>query len=542
MKIDKTIKLSNAQSSKILVSSEASQALDAEAQTDWGLNGFALVEAAGRLCAQRFSRAFPNLIHRRARITVAVGRGNNGADAMAMLRHWILGGLVEPSCSAVVVSRISGGNNDSPRMELFKSLKKLKVPVLLWDGDIGEAVGRAADHAMAQSDIIVDGIIGTGIKGPLKGASLEMVKAINAHKKPFVVSVDIPSGLSDNWEPGMPIINADVTLTIEPRKLCLYTPAARYYSGTILTVSGVFPNALIVKYTVAELLDWKKTRARIPGIRPDAYKNKRGTVEIRAGSQGTTGAAHIAGRGAQAAGAGLIRLVVDDDIYPILASQVGGVMVFPASNPNSADFNADAILLGPGWGKAQDRVPVLEQALELEKKGIPLILDADAIELAKDKVFNGNAIITPHPGEFSKFSGIETEKLLHNPGPTLLEYARERKAVIIFKGHVITIAAPDGRMGVVDGMAPVLAAGGSGDLLAGFCAAIAARMAREGSYCGYTCAALAASLLIESGNSRKFKVRFTDPLELAGRAAELAGAVWLKAPLSGTLKKGRVND
>ena len=90
------------------------------------------------------------------------------------------------------------------------------------------------------------------------------------------------------------------------------------------------------------------------------------------------------------------------------------------------------------------------------------------------------------------------------------------------------IAAPDGRLGVVDGMTPGLAAGRSGDLLAGLCAAIAARMAYEGTYCGYTCAAAAASLLIESGRSEEIKSRFTDPLELADKIADLAGEAWLK--------------
>ena len=529
--ITKTLSSGTIQCDKLLVSAEASRALDAEAHAEWGFNAFALVEAAGRFCAQQFSQAFPHLFREAAgpRVTVAAGTGNNAADAMVMLRHWILLGLVKPSSSAVVLKRISGSGN-SPYAELIKSLKKMNVQMVLWDGDIGEAAGRLADHLFAQSDIIVDGIAGTGLNGPLGGTPLEILQAINAHRKPFVVSVDIPSGCWDQWEPGMPIIRSDLTLAIEPRKLCLYAPAARPYAGTILPVSGVFPNELIAKYTKAELLDWQCGRKRVSKIRPDAYKNKRGTVEIRAGSPGTTGAALIAARGAQAAGAGLIRLVVDDDIYPILASRAGGVMVFPAGKDN-VDFTAEAILLGPGWGKTPERLPVLHRALELETQGVPLILDADAIELAGDTVFNGNVILTPHPGELGKSLGMPKETLLSNPGPTLLKIARERKAILLFKGHVTIIAAPDGRLGVLDGMKPVLAAGGSGDLLAGLCAAIAARMVQESRFDGYTCAAVAAALLIETGSGERFPARFTDPLELADRAADLAGEAWLKTDI-----------
>ena len=524
----KTPGRANLQSGRILVSTGASRAIDGEARAEWGFNEFALVEAAGRFCAQRFAGAFPELFKARPRITVAAGTGNNAADAMVMLRHWILAGLAGPSSSAVVLSRASTNGASSPGAELLVSFRKMQVPLVLWDGDITEAAGRVAADILARSDIIVDGIAGTGLNGALGGTLLEMVNAINACRRPFVVSVDMPSGNSDHWKPGMPIVRADATLAIEPRKLCNYTPAARPCAGVILPVGGIFPDEIIARHSGAEILDWNSARERVSKIKPHVYKNKRGAVEIRAGSTGTSGAALIAARGAQAAGAGLVRLVVDDDIHPILASQAGGVMVFPAS-ADGGGFRADAVLLGPGWGKGQDRLPVLKRALETE--GIALILDADAIGLAGDTVFGGNAILTPHPGEFSCFSGIEKEELLCNPGPTLLTFARQQNAVILFKGHVITIAAPDGRLGVVDGMAPVLAAGGSGDLLAGLCSAIAARMVREGSYCGYTCATVAAALFIELGSPERFGPCFTDPLELAGRAAALAGEAWLTADI-----------
>ena len=507
---------------KLLLSTEDSAAIDREAQEKWGFNGFALVEAAGRLCAQRFTQAFPAFFDRDSapNVVVAAGTGNNAADALVMLRHWILSGLVHSASSTVLVSRLSVADTDSPRAQLLKSLTMMNVPVVLWNK------GIPMGHLFAQADIILDGIAGTGLKGALEGSALEMAAAVNTHEKPFVVSVDIPSGSSDQWKPGMPIINADLTLAIEPQKLCLYTPAARPYAGNIITVGAVFPREIAAGYAGAELADWESAQKTVSKIRPDAYKHKRGTVEIRAGSPGATGAALIAARGAQAAGAGLVRLVVDDDIYPILASQAAGIMVFPAAK-SAADGNADAILLGPGWGKTENRLPVLERALEREKTGTPLILDADAIELAREKVFGGNTILTPHPGELSAFSGITKEELLCRPAPLLRELACQQKAVIIFKGHVITVAAPDGRLAVLDGMTPVLAAGGSGDLLAGFCAAIAARMVREGVFCAYTCAGAAAALLVETGNPKRFKPRFTDPMELAARAAELAAQAWL---------------
>jgi NAD(P)H-hydrate epimerase len=532
--------------SKLLLSAELSRALDSEAQDEWGFNVYSLIEAAGRGCAQALIKAFPDTFAKQPRITVIAGTGNNGADAMVMLRYWLLCGLAEASLSTLIVSRIPKTGETEPWTRIFRSLEKMKVPILPWEGT-NEEIGRAREKSLAESSIIVDGIAGTGITGSLRGAALEMVNAVNYLKKrcqgwgsgeqgvsppPFVVSVDLPSGNSDEWEPGMPIIEADLTLAIEPQKYCIYTPAARPYAGAILPIEGIFPRELIANYKGTELINWDCAREKIPKIRPDAYKNKRGTVEVRAGSPGATGAALIAARGAQAAGAGLIRVVADDDIYPILASQAAGIMVAPASAENAVsgvnNFPPDALVLGPGWGKKMDRTLVLKKALVMEEKGIPLILDADAIELVRDTKFNGNVILTPHPGELCKFTGIDQNELLSRPAPVLLKYARRCNAAILFKGHVITIAAPDGRLGVVDGMTPGLASGGSGDLLAGFCAAIAARMKRENGFDVYDCAAAAAALLIASGKSDGLVNRFTDPLEVANKAADLAGAAWLE--------------
>jgi NAD(P)H-hydrate epimerase len=506
--------------------------MDTEAQAEWGFNVFALIEAAGRLCAQALVETYPELFKNRPRITVAAGTGNNAADVLVMLRYWLLSSLTDASLSTVIVSRMPKDGETSPWAELLHSLGKMKVNVLAYNAE--KDSGFHADGVLAESDIVLDGIAGTGLEGALRGTAAEMVKAVNAelaNRHPFVVSIDLPSGLSEQWAPGMPIVKADLTLAIEPQKYCLYTPAARPYAGTIVPVRGVFPMELTASCKGAELLDWESARERIIKVRPDAYKNERGCVEIRAGSPGATGAAVIAGRGAQAAGAGLIRLVVDDGIYPIVASRASsGIMVVPSSVNAVAAMaenapTVDAVLLGPGWGRAQSRVMEFERALALEKGGAPLILDADAIALARGAVFNGNAIMTPHPGELSKYTGIDKEELLRRPVPILLDYSRKCNATIVFKGHVITIVAPDGRVGVVDGMLPGLASGGSGDLLAGLCVGIAAGMARRGGFDAYVCAAAAASLLIASG--KRFKTRFTDPLEIACKAADLAGEAWL---------------
>jgi NAD(P)H-hydrate epimerase len=517
---------------------QTAQALDKEAASGWGLNPFALVEAAGRNCARRFVEAFPRLFSTAVpRITVAAGTGNNGADALVMLRSLILSGCALPERSTVVVKDVPPNrveDQSGPRAEALRALKAIGVPLLFWgDGLVSTSTVREGHwrDVFVRADIVIDGIAGTGLQGPLRGVAAEIVEAVNEIEGAFIASLDIPSGNFDSWEPGMPIIGADATLAIEPLKRCLYSPAARIFAGAIIPVGEIFPPKLTDSFEGAELVSWKEVRRRVPRIPPDAYKYRRGVLEIRAGSPGFPGAPRIAARGAQAAGAGLVRLVVDEALYPILAASAGGIMV--ASESANADgrerFRPGAILLGPGWGTGPDRRPVLERALAEEEKGVPLILDADAIGMVKNHTFHGNAILTPHPGEFAAYAGLPKETVLAHPESLLIQTAREKQAVILYKSHVLFIAAGDGRLGVVDGMRAVLAAGGSGDLLAGICAAIAARWraAPETDYDGYTCAAAAAALLLEACRADDDAPAFRDPLELADRVAAAAGAAWL---------------
>jgi NAD(P)H-hydrate repair Nnr-like enzyme with NAD(P)H-hydrate dehydratase domain len=221
--------------------------------------------------------------------------------------------------------------------------------------------------------------------------------------------------------------------------------------------------------------------------------------------------------------------------------------VDPGGDPR---FRSDAILVGPGWGQAAGREALLERVLEAASRGVPALLDADALTLARSRRFKGPVLITPHPGELEIFSGIPREESLARPDELLPALSRDIGAVIIYKSHVMWIAAPDGRLAVVDGMVPVLAAGGSGDLLAGLAAGFAARKARSAldqpaadqsvagragaaepagtaetgasAFDWFPCALAAASLLIETGRAAQRTLGFADPLVLAAIAARLA--------------------
>jgi NAD(P)H-hydrate epimerase len=449
-----------------------------------------------------------------------------------MLRALILEHGLPPSLATAFLSRDGNTGETGPRAEAVKALRAMGVGVRLWE--------RGAETLIGEADLIIDGIAGTGLSGPLRDIPLAMVQALNSLAGPLVAAIDVPSGNFDAWKGGMPIAEADYTLAIEPLKASLFKPLARRFGGNLIPVGGIFPGELIKKYghDSIELLSWEVAQKRIPPAPPDAHKYVRGVAEIRAGAPGSSGAPWIAGKGAQAAGAGIVRLLTDRELYPILAASAGGIMVGEAGS--AADdperFRPDAVLLGPGWGKSAGRKTVLEGVLERcrpcgEGEGTPLILDADAIALARGMALHRNVILTPHPGEFAAFTGIPREETLADPAPVLRRVARELGVTIMYKGAVIYIADPLGRVGVVDGMNPLLAAGGSGDLLAGLCTGIAARMRamalRGGGadFDGYTCAAAGAALFMAAGKS--IEASFVDPLELVPPAAALAGKAWL---------------
>jgi NAD(P)H-hydrate epimerase len=227
--------------------------------------------------------------------------------------------------------------------------------------------------------------------------------------------------------------------------------------------------------------------------------------------------------------------MVDREIQDVLAANAGGVMVSsPKGEGESAEqdrFIPQAVLLGPGWSWTDERARILQTLWEREQRGLALVLDADAIAPAKGYRFSGRTIFTPHPIEFLRLlepGTLTKEELAADPIPPLRRAAQERNATIVLKGHVLHIVSPDGRVSVVDGMVGALAAGGSGDLLAGFTVALAARMARLGeSWDPHTCALGAAALLIQAGREAASEGGFIDPLEIAPVAARLAGSAWL---------------
>ena len=227
---------------------------------------------------------------------------------------------------------------------------------------------------------------------------------------------------------------------------------------------------------------------RLPARPRDGHKGTFGTVVVLAGSQGYTGAAYLASMGAARSGAGIVRLLVAQSIYPILAQKCTEVVVGPVpeiapgvvghaslSGILRGFAGADAGVIGPGLGRDASTRRLVEDLVP--RVAAPLVLDADALNLLSEHRailprLSSQIILTPHPAEFGRLSGLETSAVQQDRRGIASRFAKVWNKVVVLKGAGTVIAAPDGRVTLNPIATPALASGGTGDVLAGLIAGL----------------------------------------------------------------------
>jgi NAD(P)H-hydrate epimerase len=397
------------------------------------------------------------------------GSGNNGGDALVMARQAYLFGF---SRVAVIMAREK--MNEEVRVQR-QMVEQLGIPLTVW-----EAREEKARAMLADAEILFDGISGTGIKGALREPLASLVNEINTLEHTVRVAIDVPSGVGEGFEEGMPALQASLTLTMGLPKLPLYSIDARPYAGRIERIDLGFPPELLRDPPDAvDLIEDPEPLS----IRPEAYKNTRGHCAVFCGAQGTTGAAALSAEAAARCGTGLTTLFIDEDIYTPLAAKLSSVMVKLHERIETGDDLKPftAVLAGSGWG-VRERDGLLRLLLD---SGLPGVLDADGIRVLRSleekegrqalrKKLAERWICTPHPGEFRVLADTDRESLRRAPLSAAAAAAAEYGMVVLLKSHVCYIAAPDGRTAIADGMNPAMGTGGSGDILAGLAAGLLA--------------------------------------------------------------------
>lgn len=443
-----------------LVDNTGMREIDRIAQEEYGIPAEILMENAGI----RLWEALKGALNPEPQTAIAfvAGSGNNAGDALVMARQaWNQG---YRRISIISLNQNPGG----PAGRWLEVAGKIGIPLLV-EPD-GEELSR---HLKAQA-ILVDGITGTGIRGPLRPQTARLVERMAALKGYTVAAVDAPSGIGDTFTPGDPVLPADITLTVAPAKRCLYSPAARPFCGRIIPVDIGFPDGAAAQVEGSLLMDPDEVVQRLRPFASTSYKNRRGHLAVRAGNPGTLGAGLLAAEAAARAGAGLVSLFLDPALSREGFTGPRALMIRDSEESLSAlaeDASGyDALLLGPGWGTAL-REREFSQLTAAFSRGV---IDADGLQLlaASREALSGEWILTPHPGECAGLLGVSREEVIRDAYAAAREAAERFQATVLLKGHVSIIVDPAGREAVADGMNPALATGGSGDILAGVAAGL----------------------------------------------------------------------
>ncbi len=392
-------------------------------------------------------------------VLFVAGSGNNGGDAFVAAcclhdEEWPV------ECwLACPESKLKGD-----ALIHFKRMKKAGVPVQILEqpDEWKHAAGCGTD-----AEIVVDGLLGTGVSGEPRGVIADAAGFINAvAEQSLIVAIDVPSAMA---------IRADLTVTMGLPKSDCVQPENLDAVGTLEVVDiGIPPRLIDETGNDAELeLIHPADLAPLFRRRPrDAHKGSFGHVLCMGGSKGFSGAIAMASRTALRAGAGLVSAYVPEAIHALVAPMVPEAMVH-ASMP---DGKWTTILAGPGMGRT---AATREQILHLlESSRVPLVLDADAVTVLADQIdaiakAHCPVVLTPHPGEFATLFGLKVDEVQEDRIGMAKMAAARLGAVVVLKGAGTLVAAPDQRMAINMTGNPGMATGGAGDVLAGLLAGLA---------------------------------------------------------------------
>jgi NAD(P)H-hydrate epimerase len=387
------------------------------------------------------------------------GPGNNGGDAFVAARC-----LYEDEWPVECWLACPEGNLKGDALIHFKRMKKAGVEVQVLQQP--EAWNTAAELG-TDADIIVDGLLGTGVSGEPRGVIADAVRFIDTQaEQALIVAIDVPSAMA---------VRADLTVTMGLPKIDCLQPEYLDVVGNLDVVDIGIPPALIdalENEAELELVHPVDLAPLFPRRPRDQHKGSCGHVLCMGGSKGYSGAITMTAKAALRCGAGLVSAFVPEAIHALVAPVVPEVMV----HSSMPDGRWTAVAAGPGMGRT---ATTREQVLHLlETTTVPLVLDADAITVLSDEleaVSNARCpvILTPHPGEFAALFGLKADEVQDDRYGLAGMAASRLGVTLVLKGAGTIIASPDKRMAVNMTGNPGMASGGSGDVLTGLIAALA---------------------------------------------------------------------
>jgi ADP-dependent NAD(P)H-hydrate dehydratase / NAD(P)H-hydrate epimerase len=489
-----------------LVKAAEMQEMDRFTIEELGIPGAVLMENAARGATRVFLEHFEP--PRNSRILFLCGRGNNGGDGYVMARYLHQRGF---GVSALVLSELGKITGDA--LTNLRIIQRMGL-------DVKEVAGPEqwfpCRGLLENADFIVDGILGTGLNAAVKDFYRQVIDDVNASSKP-VMAVDIPSGLhADSGVVMGTAVRADVTATFGFPKLGqLLFPGAGLV-GRLVRIDIGIPRAAADRIPERyRLIEAQDIREALPAEEQDVHKGTRGHLLVIAGSAGKTGAAVLAALAALRAGAGLVTLGVPRSLNPILECKLTEPMTHPLPETEAGTLSLEAeeeilqllrgksaLVIGPGLSTHEKTVFLVRRLVS--RCPVPMVIDADGLNaLAGDLTplhsQQGRAILTPHPGEMARLTGLSNSEVQADRAGLASRFAQERTCHVVLKGARTILAEPDGRIHLNPTGNPALASGGSGDVLTGLVGGFLARglSPAKATICGVYLHGLSADFLAE---------------------------------------------
>jgi NAD(P)H-hydrate epimerase len=474
---------------KILTAAEMRQ-VDRLTSEQYGVPSLLLMENASVQLAEAVEKKFGAL--RDKRIIVLCGKGNNGGDGAAFARQaWMRGARAD----VILLSRLENTSGDA-RIN-FEIVEKLaSTEERLNFSEVADSTAwREIQNKLDRYDLIVDGILGTGVDRPAEGLYGEVIGdlvAVAENHKARIVSVDIPSGLpTDSGNLIGPAVRAQLTVTFTAPKPANVLPPACYQGGELVVAPIGSPDELI--QAAGSTLNLVERQHVADGLqqsrrRPMSHKGSYGFALLVAGSRGKPGAACLAAHAALRAGAGLVTVGTVPSCQSVIVSHVAEAMTEGlAETPDGTISESaleralellgerDLLAIGPGITTHESTRRFVYELIR--RRQAPAIIDADGLNCLApwpDELSGEEhpLILTPHPGEMARLIGSTNADVLGRRVEVARDFAVKHSVVLVLKGSRTLIASPDGQGYINPTGNAGLATAGSGDVLTGMLAGL----------------------------------------------------------------------
>jgi NAD(P)H-hydrate epimerase len=470
-----------------LVTASEMRSIERIAIQDYGIPGIILMEHAGKSLALKCLE----LIEKRCDfndIWIIAGKGNNGGDGFVTARH-----LINQNIDVKVILLCDFNDLIGDGRVNYDILHKMNGEIISVKKDEDLELIRTA---LLKCDIIIDAIFGTGFKGIASGIAGEMIRLVNDCQG-IVISTDLPSGMeADTGHVHGPCIKADYTLTFGLPKVGLFQNSGTYFCGMLEIIEISLPKELLLSEGLrTNLITDDEIHRRMPTRDSDGHKGDYGHVFVIGGSVGMTGAVSLACRGALHAGAGLVTAGIPETLNTIMEIKLTEPMTKPLPEGDRGYFGVDAVspildftkkasvlAIGPGISTKQSVKELIYKVLPSIE--VPMVIDADGLNILSEimkekddflKDLSVPTVITPHPGEMARLTGLSIEEIQKNRIKYAMEYAAKWSVVLVLKGSHTIVASPSGDVYLNTTGNPGMATGGSGDVLTGIISAFIAQ-------------------------------------------------------------------